>query len=119
MDEVHKIFGADGFYDFVCIGSNILPRSPPIWFVANLINDIGMVFIFGSHSNWGTSWEDIRTYANKVVKAIRSKDKKAVILIGTPTWSQDVDAAAQHSPSLKICQSMITYMPAFVAYVTP
>lgn len=44
--------------------------------------------------NGGTSWETIKSYAKKVVKAIRSKDKKAVIIIGTPNWSQDVDIVA-------------------------
>ena len=44
--------------------------------------------------NGGTSWETIKSYARKVVKAIRSKDKNAVIIIGTPNWSQDVDIAA-------------------------
>ncbi len=45
--------------------------------------------------NGGTTWADVKPYAKKVVKAIRSKDKDAVILIGSPTWSQDVDLAAQ------------------------
>lgn len=44
--------------------------------------------------NGGTSWETIKSYAKKVVKAIRSKDKNAVIIIGTPNWSQDVDIVA-------------------------
>lgn len=46
--------------------------------------------------NGGTSWSTIRTYAKKVVKAIRARDKDAVILVGTPTWSQDVDIAAKN-----------------------
>ncbi len=45
--------------------------------------------------NGGTTWADVKPYAKKVVKAIRSRDKNAVILIGSPTWSQDVDLAAQ------------------------
>ncbi len=45
--------------------------------------------------NGGTSWSDIKSYAKKVVKAIRSKDKNAVIIIGTPNWSQDVDIVAK------------------------
>lgn len=51
--------------------------------------------------NGGTSWSTIRTYANKVVKAIRTYDKKNVILIGTPNWSQDVDVAAKKPVSGK------------------
>ncbi len=33
----------------------------------------------------------IKPYANKVLKAIRASDKQAVVLVGTNTWSQDVD----------------------------
>lgn len=38
--------------------------------------------------NWNN---DIRPYANEVISAIRENDKNAVILVGTNTWSQDVD----------------------------
>jgi aryl-phospho-beta-D-glucosidase BglC (GH1 family) len=31
----------------------------------------------------------------KVVNAIRANDANAIIILGTPTWSQDVDVAAQ------------------------
>ncbi|SDB31725.1 glycoside hydrolase family 5 protein [Eubacterium oxidoreducens] len=43
------------------------------------------------------SWtKTIRPYAKKVVKAIRKYDKKAVVIVGTGTWSQDVDAVIGH-----------------------
>lgn len=45
--------------------------------------------------NGGTSWDRIKTYANKTIKAIRAYDKDAIIIVGTPTWSQDVDLAAK------------------------
>lgn len=39
----------------------------------------------------GVSWQnDIKPYANEVVKTIRKNDDKAVIIVGTNTWSQDV-----------------------------
>ncbi|MCR4611715.1 MAG: cellulase family glycosylhydrolase [Lachnospiraceae bacterium] len=41
--------------------------------------------------NGGTSWETIRGYANDVIPAIRANDNDAIVLVGTPTWSQDVD----------------------------
>lgn len=44
--------------------------------------------------NGNTRWKDIKSYAKSVIKAIRTYDKKNVILVGTPTWSQDVDTAA-------------------------
>lgn len=58
-------------------------------------NYTNVIYEICNEPNGGTSWEDIKTYAGKVVKAIRSKDKHAVILIGTPNWSQDVDVAVQ------------------------
>ncbi len=36
----------------------------------------------------GCSWDDIKSYAKKVIKVIRKYDKDAVIIVGTPTWSQ-------------------------------
>ncbi len=44
--------------------------------------------------NGGTTWSDIKTYAQNIIPAIRANDKDAVIIVGTPTWSQDVDVAA-------------------------
>ena len=34
------------------------------------------------------SWSDIKNYANEVIPVIRQYDKDAVIIVGTPTWSQ-------------------------------
>lgn len=48
--------------------------------------------------NGDVTWKrDIKPYANKVIKCIRKYDKKNIIIVGTPTWSQDVDVAAQTS----------------------
>lgn len=41
----------------------------------------------------GATWGDVKFYASEVIPSIRSYDKDAVILIGTPNWSQDVDEA--------------------------
>lgn len=41
--------------------------------------------------NSGCSWEDIKTYANEVIPVIRENAPKAVILVGTPTWSQEIE----------------------------
>ncbi len=45
--------------------------------------------------NGGTDWGTIKSYADSVIKVIRKNNKKAVIIVGTPTWSQDVDEAAK------------------------
>lgn len=44
--------------------------------------------------NGGTAWGDIKSYAQEVIPVIRANDKEAVIIIGTPNWSQFVDQAA-------------------------
>ncbi len=42
----------------------------------------------------GTSWNDIKNYALQVIPVIRENDKDAIIIVGTPNWSQDVDIVA-------------------------
>ncbi|KAL3120484.1 hypothetical protein niasHT_000602 [Heterodera trifolii] len=45
----------------------------------------------------GFSWNDVLVpYHKKVISAIRAVDPKNVIILGTNTWSQDVDVAAQN-----------------------
>lgn len=36
----------------------------------------------------GCDWKTVKSYANQMIKVIRKNDKKAVIVVGTPTWSQ-------------------------------
>ena len=45
--------------------------------------------------NGGTSWKTIKSYAKSVIRVIRKYDNKAIVIVGTPTWSQDVDEAAK------------------------
>ncbi|SEM12680.1 endoglucanase [Aquimarina amphilecti] len=40
------------------------------------------------------SWSDVKSYAADVIAGIRSKDPDNLIIVGSPTWSQDVDQAA-------------------------
>lgn len=44
--------------------------------------------------NGGTTWKDVKKYAEEIIPVIRKNDKDGIILVGTPTWSQDVDKAA-------------------------
>lgn len=53
-----------------------------------------VIYEICNEPNNGTSWKEIKSYARSVISTIRKNDKKAVIVIGTPTWSQDVDQAA-------------------------
>lgn len=47
--------------------------------------------------NGATTWDDIKLYARKVIKTIRKNSSRAVIIVGTPTWSQDVDTVSLYS----------------------
>ncbi|MFL1897196.1 cellulase family glycosylhydrolase [Aquimarina sp. 2-A2] len=42
----------------------------------------------------GQSWSEIKSYANAVIAGIRSKDPDNLIIVGSSTWSQDVDIAS-------------------------
>ncbi len=44
--------------------------------------------------NGGTSWGEIKSYADEVIPVIRANAPEAVILVGTPNWSQKVEQAA-------------------------
>lgn len=38
-----------------------------------------------------TDWNSVKTYAEEVIPIIRANDPDAVIIVGTPTWSQDLE----------------------------
>lgn len=40
------------------------------------------------------SWSEVKGYATQVISAIRATGANNLIVVGTPTWSQDVDIAA-------------------------
>ena len=42
----------------------------------------------------GVSWEEVKKYADDIIPIIRQHHKDAIIICGTPTWSQDVDQVA-------------------------
>ena len=44
--------------------------------------------------NGGTSWSDVKAYAEQVIAVIRENDEDGIILVGTPNWSQYVEQAA-------------------------
>ena len=53
-----------------------------------------VIYEICNEPNSGTSWQDIKSYANEVIPVIKAKDPNAIILIGTPNWSQFVNEAA-------------------------
>ena len=51
----------------------------------------GILYEICNEPNGPTTWEDIQAYANTVIPVIRKKAPHAVILVGTPVWSQMID----------------------------
>ena len=55
-----------------------------------------VIYEICNEPNGNVTWnKQIKPYAKTIVKTIRKHSKNAVIGIGTPTWSQDVDVVAQ------------------------
>lgn len=54
-----------------------------------------VIYEICNEPNGSTSWADVKKYALEIIPIIRENDKDAVILVGTPTWCQDVDKAAE------------------------
>lgn len=52
-----------------------------------------VIFEICNEPNGGTSWSEIKSYAVDVINTIRN-NSDAMVIVGTPTWSQDVDVAA-------------------------
>ena len=54
-------------------------------------NTPNIIYEICNEPNGGTSWEDIKGYATDVISTIR-KNSNNLIIVGTPTWSHDVDS---------------------------
>lgn len=54
-----------------------------------------VIYEICNEPNGGTSWSAIKQYALEVIPEIRKHAPEAIIIVGTPTWSQDVDVAAK------------------------
>lgn len=55
-----------------------------------------VIYEICNEPNGGVSWQSVKSYAEQVIPVIREYDADAVIIVGTPTWSQDVDKAAEN-----------------------
>ncbi len=53
-----------------------------------------VIYEICNEPNGDVAWPAIKSYALDVIPAIRANAPDAVIIVGTPTWSQDVDIAA-------------------------
>ena len=58
-------------------------------------NNTNVIYEICNEPNGGTSWSDIKSYAEIIIPVIRKNDKNAIIIVGTPNWSQDVDIVSE------------------------
>lgn len=52
-----------------------------------------VIFEICNEPNGNTTWSQVKSYAEEIIPVIR-ENSDAIIIVGTPTWSQDVDIAA-------------------------
>ena len=55
-----------------------------------------VIYEICNEPNGGTTWESVKSYAEEIIPIIRQNDKDALIIVGTPNWSQDVDVASNN-----------------------
>ncbi len=63
----------------------------------------------GSNNQFDGSWSSIRTYASQVLPKIADNDPDAVVIVGTPQWSQLLSNAEQNKITHSTLQIMYTF----------
>ena len=65
-----------------------------------------VIYEICNEPNGNVTWENnIKPYAEEVIKEIRENSKKTIIIVGTPTWDQEVDKPAKN----KINDELVMY----------
>lgn len=63
--------------------------------MASLYKDSdNVIFEICNEPNGSASWNDVKNYATSILSVIRGAGANNIVLIGTPTWSQDIHLAA-------------------------
>lgn len=66
----------------------------------------------------GCSWSDIKSYAQSVIATIRKYDNDAIIIVGTPTWSQLGSQGHTYEPADDPIRGYSNLMYAFHFYAS-
>lgn len=66
-----------------------------------------VIYEICNEPNGDTTWSDIKSYAKEVIPVIRNVDSDAVILVGTPEWSSDLESVRDDPLNFK--NIMYTY----------
>lgn len=64
------------------------------------------------------AWSDIKSYATEVIKEIRKYDSDAIIIVGTPTWSQLGNQGHTYEPADDPIRGYSNLMYAFHFYAS-
>lgn len=56
-------------------------------------NHTNVIYEICNEPNGYATWESVKSYAEEIIPIIRGNDPDAIIIVGTPTWSQDIDKA--------------------------
>ncbi|CDA30229.1 endoglucanase [Clostridium sp. CAG:492] len=60
-------------------------------------NNKNVLYEICNEPNGDVTWDkDIKPYAEEVISKIRAIDTNAIIIVGTPKWSQDIDIVANN-----------------------
>lgn len=77
--------------------NNTLDEAIPFWDYMSKKHkdDIHVIYeICNEPNGGGVDWETVKEYADTVIPVIRKNDPEKIVVCGSPTWSQDVDKAA-------------------------
>lgn len=93
---------------YVIVDWHILSDGNPNTYSANAVKffehfaskykkNTNILYEICNEPNGNVSWDnEIKPYAQKMITVIRKYDKDAIIIVGTPTWSQDVDIVSKN-----------------------
>lgn len=66
------------------------------YFAQKYAGQTNVLYEICNEPNGDVTWaRDIKPYAEDMIGVIRKYDEDAIIIVGTPTWSQDVDVVAE------------------------
>ncbi len=64
------------------------------WASSEFADATNVIYEICNEPNGSTTWADVKSYAEVILPIIRANDASAVVLVGTPNWSQHPDQAA-------------------------
>lgn len=74
-----------------------------------------IIYEICNEPNGDTTWNDIKLYAQEIIPVIRANAPDAIILVGTPFWSQYVDIAAADPLSPELNHNVMYTMHFYAA----